>query len=306
MPDGRTIAALGNRLEGRAGSRNDIWLFAADGSDATPTGGRNCLGAARPDARLRDEQRRDPGERPAARPDAGRPRRPVHAPRSTASYELWRIALADGRLERLTDGRHYISGWDAVAGPARPQPDRLPPLDADRAARRVAARRRRKAPRRLTAFNADVLAELELVEPRERHVDRRRPRHPGLAHPGRQGRAAAGRPRSTAARTRSTAGRRLGVPGPRRERHRASSTATRAAPRATARPSTTPTTATGGPARPATCSPASTPSSPTASPTPTGSALTGGSYGGYLTNWIVGHDQRFRGRDDLPVGERHG
>ena len=41
LPDGRAIAALGNRLEGRAGTRNDIWLFAADGSDATPTGGRN-------------------------------------------------------------------------------------------------------------------------------------------------------------------------------------------------------------------------------------------------------------------------
>ena len=24
--------------------------------------------------------------------------------------------------------------------------------------------------------------------------------------------------------------------------------------------------------------------------------VTGGSYGGYLTNWIVGHDQRFRRR----------
>ena len=32
------------------------------------------------------------------------------------SYELWRIALADGRLERLTDGRHHISGWDVRAG----------------------------------------------------------------------------------------------------------------------------------------------------------------------------------------------
>ncbi|MFL5675635.1 MAG: TolB family protein, partial [Chloroflexota bacterium] len=41
MPDGKTIAALGHRLEGGAGSRNDIWLFAADGRDATPTAGRN-------------------------------------------------------------------------------------------------------------------------------------------------------------------------------------------------------------------------------------------------------------------------
>ena len=27
LPDGRTIAALGHRLEGGAGSRNDVWLF---------------------------------------------------------------------------------------------------------------------------------------------------------------------------------------------------------------------------------------------------------------------------------------
>ncbi len=33
--------------------------------------------------------------------------------------------------------------------------------------------------------------------------------------------------------------------------------------------------------------------------------VTGGSYGGYLTNWIVGHDDRFRGGDDLPLGQRH-
>ena len=32
LPDGATIAALGHRMEGGAGSRNDIWLFAADGS----------------------------------------------------------------------------------------------------------------------------------------------------------------------------------------------------------------------------------------------------------------------------------
>ena len=44
LPDGGTIAALGHRYEGRGGSRNDIWLFAADGSDATRTGGRNLSG----------------------------------------------------------------------------------------------------------------------------------------------------------------------------------------------------------------------------------------------------------------------
>ena len=41
LPDGRSIAALGHRFTGGAGSRNDVWLFAADGADATPDGGRN-------------------------------------------------------------------------------------------------------------------------------------------------------------------------------------------------------------------------------------------------------------------------
>ena len=37
---------------------------------------------------------------------------PIHG-----AYELWRIAVADGRLERLTEGRHTVSGWHAVASP---------------------------------------------------------------------------------------------------------------------------------------------------------------------------------------------
>ncbi len=62
------------------------------------------------------------------------------------SYELWRIAVSDGRLERLTEGHHYISGWDAVPGRARRVAHRLPALVADRDARRLAPRRA-KAPR---------------------------------------------------------------------------------------------------------------------------------------------------------------
>ena len=44
LPDGRTLAVLGHRFPARAGSRNDIWLFAADGSDSGPAGGRNLSG----------------------------------------------------------------------------------------------------------------------------------------------------------------------------------------------------------------------------------------------------------------------
>ncbi len=44
LPDGRTLAVLGHRFPARAGSRNDIWLFAADGSEADRGAGRNLSG----------------------------------------------------------------------------------------------------------------------------------------------------------------------------------------------------------------------------------------------------------------------
>ncbi len=168
LPDGRTVAALGNRYRGTAGIRNDVWLFAADGSDATPTGGRNV--SARHDLMPGASMLSDvnPGAGPRLVPSADGRSVLFTAP-IDGSYELWRIGLADGRLERLTEDRHYISGWDAVPGP--------------RGASRIAYLRSTatetadvwlldgsKAPRRLSAFNADVLAELELVTPRERHV----------------------------------------------------------------------------------------------------------------------------------------
>ena len=80
-----------------------------------------------------------------------------------------------------------------------------------------------------------------------------------------------------------------------------SSTATRAAPRATARRSTRRTCATGAPARCATSSPAWTSLVADGLADPDRLGVTGGSYGGYLTNWIVAHDQRFRGRHHVPL-----
>ena len=168
LPDGRTIAALGNRLEGRAGIRNDIWLFAADGSDANPTGGRNL--SARHDLMPGSSMGSDvtPGEGPRLIPTADGRSLLFTAPIGGA-YEVWRIALADGQVQRLTNGRHYVSGWDAVPGPRNAnriaylrstptEPGDVWLLDGAR------------DPRRLSSINADVLAELELREPKERHA----------------------------------------------------------------------------------------------------------------------------------------
>ena len=176
LPDGRTIAALGHRYAGRAGSRNDIWLFASDGGDAARSGGRNL--SAPHDLMPGSGMGSDlvPSEVASLIPSTDGRWLGFTAPVAGA-YELWRIAIDDGRVERLTNGRHYVSAWHAVPGGRRRRrhADRLPALELDRAVRPVAARRRAgrgasATPRRLTSFNAEVLADIELREPVERHA----------------------------------------------------------------------------------------------------------------------------------------
>ena len=177
MPDGTLIAAMGHRLERRAGSRRDIWLLAADGSDASPTGGRNL--SARHDLMPRSDAASDVtiGEDPPLITPGDGAWIVFSAPIDGA-YELWRIAVADGRLQRLTTGRHYISGWDAVpAGRGRggfrvvylrstatETPD-VWVLDVPGGAR---SRAPSGPARRLTTLNESVFGELDLVEPIER------------------------------------------------------------------------------------------------------------------------------------------
>jgi dipeptidyl aminopeptidase/acylaminoacyl peptidase len=168
LPDGRTIAALGTKLEGRGGSRNDIWLFPADGSEAHATGGRNLSGRhdLMPGSGMSSDLTRGENARLWPAPD-GRSLR-FTAP-VDGSYELWRIATSDGDVRRVTSGRHYISSFDAVArgrtvrqGYLRSSPTELPDLwlqDGD------------GAPRRLTSLNAAALGELTLIEPVERRSE---------------------------------------------------------------------------------------------------------------------------------------
>ena len=167
LPDGRTIAALGHRLPAGAGSRNDVWLFAADGSDATPDGGRNLSAEhdLMPGAAMGSDV--TPGEGPRLAASADGRWLTFSAPVG-GSYELWRIGVADGRLERLTEGHHYVSSWDQVPGPrgrariaylrsTATEPGDVWLLDG-------------ATPRRLSTFNADILSEIEVREPQERWV----------------------------------------------------------------------------------------------------------------------------------------
>ena len=158
LPDGRTIAALGHRLEGGAGSRNDVWLFAADGSDATPTGGRNLSAAhdLMPGSGMGSDVTR--GEAPVMIPSKG-------------GRWLHLSAPDRRRLRAVAAPRHRRSPRPADRGPplrlglacrpgrrwpwSRRDQDRLPALDADRAAGPVAARYRRL--RVVEAAPADAL-----------------------------------------------------------------------------------------------------------------------------------------------------
>jgi dipeptidyl aminopeptidase/acylaminoacyl peptidase len=168
LPDGQRIVALGNRLEGRGGSRNDVWLFAADGSDATPSGGRDLSG--RHDLMPGSAMNSDVtvGETSLLWPTPDGRSVLLTAP-IDGSYELWRISTTDGAVERLTDGRHYLSSFDAVPG-SRGRPRIAYLRSSATEPPDLWVQDGGGAPRRLTSFNAEVLAELELQAPIERHV----------------------------------------------------------------------------------------------------------------------------------------
>jgi dipeptidyl aminopeptidase/acylaminoacyl peptidase len=168
LPDGKTIATLGNKLEGRGGSRYDVWLFPADGSEAHADGGRDISGRhdLMPGAGVASDITR--GEIARLRPSPDGRSIDFTAP-IDGSYELWRISTADGTLRRLTTDRHHISSFDAVAKGRRTRyaylrstPTEPPELwlkDGD------------DTPRRLSAFNREVLDELTLIEPVERRSE---------------------------------------------------------------------------------------------------------------------------------------
>ena len=290
-PDGDSLVVMGNKLEGGGGSRNDVWVFAADGSDATPTGGRNVSGPSdlMPLALMISDV--TAGEQRAPIVSADGAHAFVSAP-ADGAYELWRVALADGRVERLTNGRHQISGWDVRPGPrGRPRIAYLrstptEPPDAwfvDGAA----------VPRRLSSFNAEVVGELELREAVERHVTVDGDDVQGWLIPAGPG----ARPTVTEIhggphalygwsplwefQVLAANGISVFYSNPRGSEGYGE--AFNAANHRDWGP---------GPARDVLAGVDALVADGLADPDRLG--LTGGSYGGYLTSWIVGHDQRFR------------
>ena len=210
LPDGRRLALLGGTIPENA-YRSDIWLFAADGSDAGSDGGRNLSDEhdIMPGAAMNSDV--TIGEGPRLVPSADGAWLTFSAPIG-GSFELWRIATADGRLERLTESRQYVSGWDrcpsASAGGSRstdpPRRSRRTSMSSTSgsAVRRASRAASRNSMRR--SWPSSTSSSRSSGATRSRV---------GRSRAGSCRRASAGSPsspRSTAARTRSTAGRRCG------------------------------------------------------------------------------------------------
>ncbi len=178
LPDNRTLAVLGHRFGADAGTRTDAWLFAADGSDNGPTGGRNLsaahdrmLGSGFVSDLTSNEE-----PRLVASPDGAW--LTLLAPEE-GGYDICRLATIDGRLERLTSGQHVVSSFDQVTLPdgssriAYIQSDGTHPseIHVQDGAAGSAASRRRPHSRRLTRLNDEALRDIATIEPLERWVE---------------------------------------------------------------------------------------------------------------------------------------
>jgi dipeptidyl aminopeptidase/acylaminoacyl peptidase len=178
--DGTAIIALGDRYP-RAAYRTGIWRFAADGADAGPGHGTDLLASSelQPDAGMNSDVAI--GEECRIVVSADGTQVLFTAP-VDGSQELWRVAVDGGREpERLTDAHQFLSGWDAAPAPG-PTGDTAPGAAGDVVvavrstastlpevvAIDVPATGRPSAPRTLTHLNADLTSELVLVEPVER------------------------------------------------------------------------------------------------------------------------------------------
>jgi acylaminoacyl-peptidase len=178
-----TIAALGGDHP-HVFYRTDIWVFAADGSDARA--GRNLSGRhdIMPGATLNSDSTIGEDPRFVATPDG---RAILFRAPLDGAYELWRIGLADGRLERLTDGRHYLSAFDVAdlradglrVAAIRSTPTELPDVHVTHLTRsgRLAAGDSGDAASAtfaqlssVSAFNEAILGEVELRPAVERNV----------------------------------------------------------------------------------------------------------------------------------------
>ncbi len=169
--DGRSILALGDRFP-RVYYRVGIWRFAADGSESGRAGGTDLLARSelKPDSAMNSDVTLGEAAHLVAGADGASV---LFTAAVDGSLELWRVPLDGGHEPvRLTDDRHYLSGWDAVAAVVRDRvvavrstTTSLPEVVVFEAG---ATARGTKAPRPIAALNEAVAADIAWIEPIER------------------------------------------------------------------------------------------------------------------------------------------
>jgi len=180
-PDGTWLAVKGF-AQARPGVRVDLWRFPAEGASTGEPVGENLTAEhdLMVDAAMNSDLVGGPGSHAVWSADGGWIS--FTAP-IDGSFELWRVAVATRRLERLTEGRHWLASVSAAplgGGRTRyaalrvsgTEPFDVVALDLPASGIRGG----RPAVRRLTSLMAEAWADLELVEPVSRwhEVDGRR------------------------------------------------------------------------------------------------------------------------------------
>ncbi len=177
-PDGGWIAVVGHRHPAKAGSRGDVWRFRATPQDR----GEDLTADADlfADAGMNSDLL---GAGGSAIHWSGDGRWITFAAPIEGTYELWRVEVETRRIERLTEDRHFLYGADqaVVAGGARVA---SACVTATRAADIVVhdlpaeplMDGARIVGHRLTDLMGEAWADIELVEPQSRwhEADERR------------------------------------------------------------------------------------------------------------------------------------
>jgi dipeptidyl aminopeptidase/acylaminoacyl peptidase len=169
-PDGEWIAAVGQRNPAGAGSRGDVWRFRARAGEA----GEDLTAEADlfADAGMNSDLL---GAGGSAIHWSGDGRWITFAAAIDGSYELWRVEVETRRVERLTHDHHFLYGADqaSVAGGARVASACVTATRAaDIVVHELPARRLPSGAsidgHRLTDLMGEAWADIELVEPQER------------------------------------------------------------------------------------------------------------------------------------------
>lgn len=179
---GNELAVMGGDMP-HAAYRTDIWVFPADGSDAA--GGRNISGRhdIMPNSGMNSDVTLHEDSRLIPTLDG---RRVYFTAPIAGSSEVWQLDLDGGDLEQVTSGQHYVSGFDVLEasdgsvliGALRSTPTTFPELHTARIAKvgpagSGRARGATSSASELTAvstFNADLAGELHLRPAVERTV----------------------------------------------------------------------------------------------------------------------------------------